>query len=204
MSRYRFLAKAIGLYTVTLIVAFPFLLFEGGCRSQKGGDETEASSPILSEQKLLEETAPSDKPGRAEKALAVDSRAQTGEAGDPVSYLYDPIGKRDPFKSFIVVSPEPTALRENEMLTPLQRLDINQLRLVGTVTGKGSERALVEDAAGKGYILSMGSYVGKNGGKVVKITDGKVIIEEFYIDYFGKKQSKMISMKLPKETEGEN
>ncbi len=201
MPRYRFLAKSIGLCTVTLIVAFPFFCFEGGCRSQKDEAGTEAPSKIPSEQKLQGKSSLPEKLAGAE--ISMELQSQT-EAGEPDSYQYDSTGKRDPFKSFIVVSPEPQARQGNEPLTPLQRFDIGQLRLVGTVSGKGSKRALVEDAAGKGYILSVGICVGKNGGKVVKIVDGEVIIEEFLIDYFGKRQSQMISMKLPKDTEGED
>ena len=201
MPRYRFLAKSIGLCTVTLIVAFPFFCFEGGCRSQKDETGTEAPSKLPSEQELHGNPSLPDKLDGAEISMELQSQAETGE---PDSYKYDSTGKRDPFKSFIVVSPEPKARQGNEPLSPLQRFDISQLRLVGTISGKGSKRALVEDAAGKGYILSVGTYVGKNGGKVIKITDGEAIIEEFHINYFGKRQSQMISMKLPKDTEGED
>lgn len=201
MPRYRFLAKSIKFCMVTLIVAFPFFCFEGGCRSQKDEAGTEAPSENPSEKELKGKPSLPDQLDGVEMPLDLRSQAESGEPG---SYEYDSTGKRDPFKSFIVVSPEPKARPGNEPLTPLQRFDISQLRLVGTVSGKGSRRALVEDAAGKGYILSVGTYVGKNGGKVIKIADGEVIIEEFHIDYFGKRQSQMISMKLPKDTEGED
>jgi type IV pilus assembly protein PilP len=39
-------------------------------------------------------------------------------------------------------------------------------------------RAMVEDSSGKGYILSLGTRVGKNQGQVSKITSTGVIITE--------------------------
>ena len=45
---------------------------------------------------------------------------------------------------------------------------------------------MVEDAAGKGFVLREGTYVGRNSGRVTKILKEKVIIEEKLKDLYGK------------------
>ena len=205
MSRYRFLARGLGLCTAALLVVTPLLLFGGGC----GSDEETVERRKSPKQAASKKKAATDESGLP---AALDDEQKEGSGSgksreivrEELPFSYDPLGKRDPFKSFVVISPGTRTRSASETLTPLQRLDISQLALVGTIVGKGKDSALVEDASGKGYILSVGTYIGKNGGKVAGIEDGKILIEEYTIDYFGKKKSKMISMKLPRETEGED
>jgi Tfp pilus assembly protein PilP len=70
--------------------------------------------------------------------------------------------------------------------TPLETLDIGQLKLVGIILSDHGNTAMVEDAAGKGYVLKEGTYVGGNSGKVSLILKDKVIIEEKMKDIYGK------------------
>jgi len=63
-------------------------------------------------------------------------------------------------------------------LTPLEKLDLSQLKLVGIILSATGDKAMVEDAAGKGFVLQIGTYVGRNSGRVTKILKEKVIIEE--------------------------
>ncbi|MBI1994673.1 MAG: pilus assembly protein PilP, partial [Deltaproteobacteria bacterium] len=58
---------------------------------------------------------------------------------------------------------------------------------------------MVEDAAGLGYIVKIGTLVGPNEGKVKAIKPGEVVIEESFVDFYGAKKSQEISMKLPVE-----
>jgi len=55
---------------------------------------------------------------------------------------------------------------------------LSQLKLVGIILSATGNRAMVEDAAGKGFVLREGTYVGRNSGRVTKILKEKVIIEE--------------------------
>jgi type IV pilus assembly protein PilP len=45
---------------------------------------------------------------------------------------------------------------------------------------------MLEDAAGKGFVLREGTYVGRNSGRVTKIMKEKVVIEEEFEDTQGK------------------
>ncbi|MFQ5903961.1 MAG: pilus assembly protein PilP, partial [Candidatus Binatia bacterium] len=70
---------------------------------------------------------------------------------------------------------------------------------VGIVWNIKEPRAMVEDAAGLGYIIKVGTPIGGNEGKVTEIKPTEVVIEESYIDFYGARKSREVSMKLPKE-----
>ncbi len=115
-------------------------------------------------------------------------------------YTYNPAGKRDPFKPFIALGPRkpvPTVT-----LTPLQRYDVSELKLVGILKGPTGYRALVEDAGGKGFIVTKGTPIGRGNGRVKEIHDNRVIIEETSKDIFGQIKHEEISMPLRKPGEG--
>ena len=63
-------------------------------------------------------------------------------------------------------------------MTPLERIDLSQLKLVGIILASSGNRALVEESSGKGYVIKTGTYIGVNSGKVVKIRKEKVVVEE--------------------------
>lgn len=110
---------------------------------------------------------------------------------------YSPAGRRDPFRPLALktkVSPRP---REN--LSPLERYELGQLKLVGIVWDVKDPKAMVEDATGLGYIVKIGTSIGPNEGKVKAIKPNEVVIEESYTDFYGAKKSQEISMKLPTE-----
>jgi type IV pilus assembly protein PilP len=68
-------------------------------------------------------------------------------------------------------------------LTPLQRIGLSQLKLVGIIVSPTGNKALVEEPSGKGYIISKGTYVGTNFGRVKKVLNDRVIVEEEVEDF---------------------
>ena len=82
--------------------------------------------------------------------------------------------------------------------TPLERIDLSQLKLVGIIMASSGNRALVEESSGKGYVIKKGTYIGINSGKVVKIKKEKVVVEEEFEDVFGKTKLRQREIKLPK------
>jgi len=111
-------------------------------------------------------------------------------------YVYDPIGKRDPFQPFIATQTPVTPAGEELPVTPLQQYDLSQLKLVAILVGTGEGKAMVEDAEGKGYIVEKGIYVGRNFGKVKAVLKDRVVIEERYKDYMGEVKTKEIVLQL--------
>ncbi len=134
-------------------------------------------------------------PAAPEKASAAPPEAvpAAADAGEKkpvtVSYLltgiYDPTGKIDPFLPLYKEEPV-TKAKETEKkkkirrlpLTPLEKVDLSQLKLVGIIRAPSGNRALVEEATGKGYIVKQGTYIGINAGRVVDILSDRLIVEE--------------------------
>ena len=123
------------------------------------------------------------------------------EKKEEADYSYNPVGKPDPFRPFIQLA-SPQGGSKTAPLTPLQKYDISQLKLVAIISSPDGNIALVEDVAGKGYFLKKGTWIGKNDGKVTKILKDQVIIEEVYQDIFGQTKTNEISLFLHKVEEG--
>jgi len=82
--------------------------------------------------------------------------------------------------------------------TPLERIDLGQLKLTAIVLAKSGNRALVEESTGKGYVIAKGTYIGTNAGKVIKIDKYKVVVAEEIEDITGKLKIRNAELKLPK------
>lgn len=97
-------------------------------------------------------------------------------------YSYNPIGKRDPFKKYIGED-----IKEVERpRSPLERYDLDELKLTAIVWGIASPRALIHAPDGYSYIVRQNARLGKNRGRVSRITRRKVFVEEEYRDPTGK------------------
>jgi type IV pilus assembly protein PilP len=116
------------------------------------------------------------------------------------AYTYNPVGKRDPFKPFIALGPKKP--ESKAPLTPLQRYDVSELKLVGILKSPTGYRALVEDASGKGFIITKGTLIGRENGRVQEIREDRVIIKTSYKDIFGQIKEKEIIVRLKKPEEG--
>jgi type IV pilus assembly protein PilP len=115
-------------------------------------------------------------------------------------FVYNPIGKRDPFRTFLT--------KENEdengpARTDLQKYDIDQYKLVGIVWGNERPRALVQDPTGEGFVMEIGTYIGKNWGKVTQIQSDVVVVTEEYEAMDGRLIVNPIHLKLPQVQEVE-
>jgi len=114
---------------------------------------------------------------------------------------YDPTGKVDPFEPLFRDKPvraKKRARKKRLPQTPLERIDIGQLKLVAIILASSGNRALVEESTGKGYVIKKGTYIGTNSGKVVKIKKETVIVEEEIEDVTGKIAIRKRNIKLPK------
>jgi len=139
---------------------------------------------------------------QARRAAAKGEAEPAEEAGLGTveeGYAYDPTGKRDPFRSFVL------DLKKVESETergPLEQFDLNQLSLVGVVWSASRPRALIQDPSGRGYIVGEGARIGKNEGEIVEIGDSVVLVKEVYVDYLGARTAKDIEMRIRHEQGG--
>lgn len=136
----------------------------------------------------------SENPGKSAPMLA------SVEGGLP---LYNPAGKIDPFEPLFKDRPSQKKIKKSnrkkrQPRTPLERIDISQLKLVGIILASSGNRALVEESSGKGYVIKKGTYIGTNAGRVTEISKHKVVVEEEYEDVFGKLKVQKKEIKLPK------
>lgn len=120
--------------------------------------------------------------------------------------FYNPKGKLDPFQSvFVTIAQQATEAdkkirRKGLRLTPLQKVDLSQLKLVGIIVSPAGNKALVEDPAGKGYVVTKGTYIGTNLGRVKRILNDRVIVEERVEDYLsGEMKLQKTELRLQKK-----
>tara|TARA_B110000908_G_scaffold39149_1_gene47241 strand:- start:2512 stop:3036 length:525 start_codon:yes stop_codon:yes gene_type:complete len=103
-----------------------------------------------------------------------------------VDYFYQSHAKRDPFQAYYeVIKPEdmpvrqkaipPDLLREKE---PLELIDFPRFKLVGSLTNSGQSWALVSHTSGVVSKVAVGGRIGKNFGKVVKVSAKELVIKE--------------------------
>jgi type IV pilus assembly protein PilP len=110
------------------------------------------------------------------------------------NYRYDPVGKRDPFSSpFNLADVRPSTV---DPQTPLQRFELGQLTLKGVILNSQEPKALIEDSKGLGYVVRQGTLIGSQGGVVKTIEPQRIVVEEYEIDFYGKRQRKERELKL--------
>lgn len=115
---------------------------------------------------------------------------------------YVPKGKIDPFeppfKARKANAGRAKRKKPQRELTPLEKIDLSQLRLTAIVQTPRGSRAMVEEASGKGYVIEAGTYIGRNSGQVIEVLPDRVVIEEEEEDIMGEVVIRTREMTLPK------
>jgi Tfp pilus assembly protein PilP len=160
------------------------------------------SSPSLVEAPVVK--SPESSPGR-EKVLEALLRD---------NFSYNQNKMVDPFVSFIAPAesaPAKVPSSEDEFeppsepqrpLTPLQKMSLGEIErgLRAIAWGELGRRAIVEDSAGKGYIVSVGTPAGERNGVITEIFNDRIVIQQ---ELWDRKAKRMIPqnsvVKLKKE-----
>jgi type IV pilus assembly protein PilP len=131
--------------------------------------------------------------GAIQIGQAVETPAELAPTVPADDEGYDPTGRRDPFRP-----PRTTAYINTTGVerTPLQRYELGQLNLVAIIYDTGQPRAVVEDQAGLGYIVKVGTKIGVNGGVVRTIDQGRVLVQEESTDFFGERRSSEVVLEM--------
>ncbi len=105
---------------------------------------------------------------------AVDAVPTDGAAADGVAAEGAAVAAkgRDPFRPFTLDLRPST--QENQILTPLQRYELPQLRLAGVVLDLTPPRAMLQDNSGMGFIVTPGTPIGRRHGVVKAIESRRV------------------------------
>ena len=131
--------------------------------------------------------------------MADADEAVLGVSVGAVAYVYHPEGRRDPFRSMLF------ELEENEddrPRAPLERFELGQISLTGVVWSADQPRALVSDPEGRSFVVRTGSRVGKNEGRVVRIGDNMVLVQETYVNFAGDKTTKNVELRMRRNQGG--
>ncbi len=161
-------------------------------------------------------TPPADPADETQTAAAAAEPAANGDAAAPTpteasadlvqvslqtTGTYNPTGRFDPFEPLFKESPQAaasTATRKRTAQTPLEQVALGQLKLSAIIRAPSGNRALVEDAAGKGYVVQKGTYIGLNSGQVVQIEKDRLVVEEEVENILGGLTVQTTELKLQK------
>ena len=125
----------------------------------------------------------------------ISSVSAPGSAPGP----YIARGKIDPFEPLFKDEPVSREKKKKRIpRTPLEKLSLGQLKLVAIIRAPSGNKALVEESSGKGYVVKIGTYIGLNSGKIIKVEKDNIIIEEEVQDIQGNIKVREIELKLQK------
>ena len=181
-----------------VIIVLFFSLVALGC----GKDEKPEAAKVVSK-KVVSKKATANNAGKIEKSKAkIESEMVLTLA--PPAIFYDPQGKIDPFEPVFRDKPavEKVLGKSRRMRvprTPLEKIALNQLTLTAVILRRGgNNRALVEEASGKGYVIKKGTSIGTRWGRVVEIKKEMVVVEEETENMLGEVVLNRREMKLQK------
>ena len=144
-------------------------------------------------------SAPPRPPPPKPAVTAAATETKEAQVVSPVNYSYNPVGKKDPFRSpldeMARSRSESPAQACNE---PLCAWDLDQLKLVAVVTGDANPMAMVEDPLGRGHIVRRNARMGRQGGRVTQILRDSVTVTE-YIPTEGKVIPNPVSLQLKQD-----
>jgi type IV pilus assembly protein PilP len=185
----------------------PVLAKKSAAPAEKTAKTAETKPPVKPQSDISVTRAPTPSPAggktASEKAPAPATEKTTiAKSSSQERPIYNPKDKIDPFEPLFrekpVVAVAKKKRKKRVPRTPLEKIDLSQLKLVGIILASSGNRALVEESNGKGYVIKNGTYVGTNAGKVVKIEKDKVIVAEEYEDVLGNVTLRDKELRLPK------
>ena len=105
------------------------------------------------------------------------------------NYLYDETTLRDPFQGSVarqVVRTDsqlrPDMQRQREVL---EQFALDSLKMVGTLEQGGDRWALIKAQDGTLYRTKTGHFIGQDYGKIIRVTETEIVIQETVPDGLG-------------------
>ncbi len=174
-----------------------------------GKTVTDPAKPMISGTSAkteIKSPAPLATPVTEDQAKREQALAAAGSKGiSQQDKEYDSKGRVDPFipllsEKAVPMGPGAGENKPIRMLTPLEKLDLSQIKLVAVVRLKSRAIAMVEESSGKGYEVGIGTYMGRNGGQVSAINSDGIVVKDYVKDYKGKRQERFQEIKFHKES----
>lgn len=105
------------------------------------------------------------------------------------------IKQKNPFKPFITKTTEKAAVAVPK--TPLQRYELDQLKVVAIIWGLNGSIAMIEAPDGKGYSVKRGDLIGSRDGRVKRVEKDRIVVEEKFSEAGGEVTTSEFEIKLP-------
>lgn len=134
---------------------------------------------------------PTSEPKKERFAENTESKIPDLLVGIIEDYNYTAAGKRDPFTPFERTSNTPVG-----PIWPLQKYDLEQLKLVGIIWEVKIPKAMILDPSGHGYVVTVNERVGRNNGYIARIREGEIVVVENLLGVDGKSNYVTKIMKL--------
>ncbi|MBX2988816.1 MAG: pilus assembly protein PilP [Bdellovibrionaceae bacterium] len=121
--------------------------------------------------------APAPVPAAPANGTAV--APSSGTAVGAEQYVYDPAGRRDPFRPYRMVRSSDEKKAAGEVaIEPLQKYDLDQLTLIGILWDVRQPRALIRDSDGNFHTIVKSTKLGRYNGYVAAIREGEIVVVE--------------------------
>jgi type IV pilus assembly protein PilP len=176
------------------------------------GDQKEQSKAPVISKKISAPSKP--EPSKKSDDTKTDASSKMTELTDTEKAeasveqrIYDPKERLNPFiplfredkKEEVVADQTETRKRKKRIpQTPLEKISLNQLKLVAIIRTSSGNKALVEDNTGKGFIIKNGTYIGLNSGIVTQINASSMNVEEEIENLLGELILQNTEIKLQK------
>lgn len=186
---------------IAATIALASLVALAGCGEEQAAGPTTGdlkSQRDALAQKLASKAKKATK--QAEQVVAQGDPTENSFAGAGMDYVYDPTGKRDPFRSFRWE--RESDVMQTTSVGPLEQFELEQLAVTAVVWSSGRPRALVADPSGRSYIVREGTKIGKNSGLVIHIGDNLVLVKETYVDFAGDQTTKDVELRIRRSQGG--
>ena len=177
-------------------------------------ESAKASGPAVTEDQAKREKADALNLKGQKSGSPVTTDAGSSNTGLPLfntQEKYDFKGRVDPFIPLLNEKREgdvpgegkKEAAAPKRTLTPLEKMELSQIKLVAVIQTSTGAMAMVEEASGKGYEVHVGTYMGRNGGRVSAINPDGLSIKENYKDFQGKRRERIKELKFHRNEGGE-
>jgi len=176
-------------YILHCTIAICFFLAAAGCTPEPEPPKKNAVARRTAKKKAAKK-----------KVKAPVSDAVKNAQTEKEEYSYTSAGKPDPFRPLLAdISLKIKAAvndRDKAFLTPLQKYELSDLKLVAVVVLDGEPTAMLEDPTGYGYVVRKGVLVGPNDGVVERVTPTGMIIKEKIYNSVGEIESKISTITI--------
>jgi type IV pilus assembly protein PilP len=178
-------------YFIHSAIAICFLFTAAGCTSEAPRQQNDdATANIVNKKKVNK------------KAKAKAAEEKKDKKQDQQEYSYSSAGKPDPFRPLLAdtsVKLKKPEAKNRAFLTPLQKYELSELKLVAVVVIDNMPTAMLEEPTGYGYVIRKGALIGPNEGVVERVTPAGLLVKEQFENASGEIETKVSTITIQQD-----